>query len=246
VIKLLIIDDNQEARDLLALFLRDYPGIEIVGKATDVDEAVEFTVLYKPELVMLDVQMPGKDGFSYLEELRQRKLNPGIIFVTAHEDYAIRAIRNAAFDYLLKPVKREELHAAIERYSEHMKEARESDFALLMSLLNKSRPERIRLNTRTGYFFVDPTDVIFIEASGNYSLIRLATGKTETSSLSLGNLENVVHNNSFIRISRSFIINMNYVSRVDRRTNICYLEHNSLEYKIKIPAKNIKLLEDAI
>jgi two-component system LytT family response regulator len=246
VIKLLIIDDNQEARDLLALFLRNHPAIEIVGKATNVDEAVQFTVLYKPELVMLDVQMPGKDGFSYLEELRKRKLNPGIIFVTAHEDYAIRAIRNAAFDYLLKPVKKEELFAAIERYSEHMVEARGSDYELLMSLLNEFRPERIRLNTRTGYFFIDPTDIIFIEASGNYSLIKLTSGKTETSSLSLGNLENVVHNNSFVRISRSFIINMNYVSRVDRRTNICYLEHNSLEYKIKIPAKNIKLLEDAI
>lgn len=245
MIKLLIIDDNQEARDLLGLFLRDHPGIEIVGKAEDVDEAVQFTITYKPELVLLDVQMPGKDGFSYLHELRKRKLSPGIIFVTAHEDYAIRAIRNAAFDYLLKPVKRGELLAAIDRYSEHMKETRESDYALLMSLLNKSRPERIRLNTRTGYFFVDPTDVIFIEASGNYSLIRLVTGKTETSSLSLGNLENLVHNNSFVRISRSFIINMNYVSRVDRRTNICHLEHNSLEYKIKIPAKNIKLLEDA-
>jgi two-component system LytT family response regulator len=246
VIKLLIIDDNQEARDLLVLFLRDHPGIDIVGKAADVEEAVQFTVLYKPDLVLLDVQIPGKDGFSYLEELRKRKLRPGIIFVTAHEDYAIRAIRNAAFDYLLKPVKRVELLTAITRYSEHMKETRESDFALLMSLLNKSRPERIRLNTRTGYFFVDPTDVIFIEASGNYSLIRLTTGKTETSSMSLGNLESVIHNSSFIRISRSFIINMNYVSRVDRRTNNCYLEHNSLEYKIKIPAKNIKLLEDAI
>lgn len=243
---MLIIDDNQEARDLLEVYLRDHPKIEIVGKAADVDQAVQSTIIYKPELVLLDIHMPGKDGFSYLEELRRSKLSPGIIFVTAHVDYAIRAIRNAAFDYLLKPIKKGELLAAIARYSEHLKESREYDYALLMSLLNKSRPERIRLNTRTGYFFVDPTDVIFIEASGNYSLIRLATGKTETSSLSLGNLENLIHNSLFIRISRSFIINLNYVSRVDRRTNICHLEHNSFEYKIKIPAQNIKLLEEVI
>lgn len=242
--KLLIIDDNQDARDLLELFLRDHPGIDIVGKASDVDNAVHLTIIHKPDLVLLDIHLPGKDGFSYLEELRERKLNPGIIFVTAHEDYAIRAIKNAAFDYLLKPVKKIELIAAIDRYSEHMKQTSESDFDLLMSLLNKSRPERIRLNTRTGYFFVDPTEVILIEASGNYSLIRLATGKTETSSLSLGNLENLVNNKSFIRISRSFIINLNYISRVDRRTNMCYLAHNSLEYKIKIPLQSMKLLEE--
>jgi two-component system, LytTR family, response regulator len=244
MIKLLIIDDNQDARDLLEAYLRDHTGIEIVGKAINVDEAVQFTVNYKPELVLLDIQMPEKNGFTYLEELKERKLSPGIIFVTAHEDYAIRAIKNAAFDYLLKPVKRGELIAAIDRYSKQMKEARQSDYELLISLLNKSRPERIRLNTRTGYFFIDPADVIFIEASGNYSLIRLATGRTETSSLSLGHLENMIQNKSLIRISRSFIINLNYVSRVDRRSNTCHLEHNSIEYKIKIPLQSIKLLEE--
>lgn len=244
MIKLLIIDDNREARDLLEVLLRDHSSIEIVGKASNVDEAVQLTLIQKPDLVLLDIQMPGKDGFTYLEELKTRKLSPGIIFVTAHEDYAIRAIKNAAFDYLLKPVKRTELLAAIDRYSSHMRETMESDYALLMSLLNKSRPERIRLNTRTGYFFVDPVEIIFVEASGNYSLIRLATGKTETSSLNLGNLEKLIHNSSFIRISRSYIINLNYVARVDRRTNMCYLEYNSLEYKVKIPTQSIKFLEE--
>ncbi len=246
MIRLLIIDDQQEARNLMAAFLRDYTGIEVVGKASNVEEAIRFTVEQKPDLVLLDVQMPGKDGFAYIEELKKHNLVPGIIFVSAFEDYALRAIKNAAFDYLIKPIEKFELIAAIDRYSEYLRRNETSDYALLIDLLKRSRPERIRLNTRTGYFLADPSDVIFIEADGNYCQIKLTSGKTETSTLRLGNIEKLFDSSSFIRVSRSFIININHLSRVDRRANICYLEHNGCEYKVQIPAKNMKLLDDRI
>jgi two-component system LytT family response regulator len=243
LIKVLIVDDEPEVQDLLSILLRDYPGLKIVGLAPDVDTAIRMTVDQQPDLVLLDIQMPGKDGFTYLEELRSLHLFPGIIFVTAYENYAIQAIRNAAFDYLLKPISKEVLFQSITRFSEQQSRDKKADISSLVELLKKSKPGRIRLNTRTGYFFVDPLDIMYIEADGNYSHIRLTSGKTEITTLSLGSIEKLVEEQSFLRISRSYIINMKYISRVDRRDNSCELEHNGVVHRIKFPSKKIKLLE---
>jgi two-component system LytT family response regulator len=243
LIRVLIIDDEPEVRDLLSILLRDYPGLEVVGLASDVDEAIRITLDKKPDLVLLDIQMPGKDGFTYLEELRSLQLYPGIIFVTAYENYAIRAIRNAAFDYLLKPIRKEELFRSISRFTEYLDRDKKDEISRLIQLLSKSKPGRIRLNTRTGYFFVDPQDIMYIEADGNYSHIRLTTGKTEITTMSLGNIEKLVEESSFLRISRSYIINMKYISKVDRRDNICELENDGVVHRIKFPSKKIRLLE---
>ncbi|MEX0988040.1 MAG: LytTR family DNA-binding domain-containing protein [Bacteroidales bacterium] len=243
MIKLLIIDDEPEVRDLLAILLRNYPDLEVVGQASNVDQAIQLTREVNPDVVLLDIQMPEKDGFNYIEELKNLNMFPGIIFITAFENYAIRAIKTAAFDYLLKPIRREELFGAIDRYREYMKRGKLTDIGQLIDLLNKAKPGRIRLNTRTGYFFVDPEEIIYIEADGNYSHIKLISGKSETSTLNIGNLEKLILKGTFLRISRSFIINMKYISRVDRRTNLCEMEFNGYVNKIKIPAQKIKLLE---
>ncbi len=243
LIKVLIIDDEPEVQDLLSILLRDYPGLEVVGLASNVDDAVQATLERIPDLVLLDIQMPGKDGFSYVEELRNLHLYPGIIFVTAFENYAIRAIRNAAFDYLLKPIRKEELYASINRFAEHLERDKKDDISTLIDLLNKSKPGRIKMNTRTGYFFVDPIDIMYLEADGNYSYLRLTSGKTEITTMSLGNIEKMLEEHSFLRVSRSYIINMKYISKVDRRDSICEIERNGVVHRIKVPPKKLKLLE---
>lgn len=243
MIRVLIIDDEPEVQDLLSILLRDYPGLEVAGQASGVDEAVQMTLDQNPDIVLLDIQMPGKDGFTYLEELRSLHLYPGIIFVTAYENYAIRAIRNAAFDYLLKPIRKEELFQSIQRFAEYLERDRKDDISRLIKLLQQPKPGRFKLNTRTGYFFVDPLDIMFLEADGNYSHIRLISGKSEITTMSLGTIEKLLEIHSFLRISRSYIINMKYISKVDRRENLCVLEHDSVVHKIKIPPKKIRLLE---
>lgn len=243
MIRVLIIDDEPEVRDLLSILLRSYPDLEVTGLASGVDEGVKMTLDQHPDLVLLDIQMPGKDGFTYLEELRSMHIFPGIIFVTAYENYAIQAIRNAAFDYLLKPIRKEDLFQSIQRFSEYLERDRKDDISRLITLLQQPKPGRIKLNTRTGYFFVDPVDIMLLEADGNYSHIRLLSGKSEITTMSLGNIEKLLEAHSFLRISRSYIINMKYISKVDRRENTCVLEHNGMIHKIKIPPKKIRLLE---
>ncbi len=243
LIKLLIIDDNPDARELISVLLSDFRGVEIIGMASGVDEAIKYTADLRPDLVLLDIQMPGKNGFNYLDDLNELTIKPGIIFLTAYEDYAIQAIKNSAFDYLLKPVKKDELIAAIKRYSDFVKQSRASDYSRLMQLLNRLKPERIKLNTRTGFYFVDPSDILYVEAQGNYSQIILSSGKSETSTLSLGSIEKLMTGSSLIRISRSYIINLNHISSVDRRSNICCLEHKQRNYQLRVPAQSIRLLE---
>jgi two-component system, LytTR family, response regulator len=243
MIKILIVDDEEEVRDLLKILLRNYPDSEIVGEASNVDEAVRHTFHHQPDMVLLDIQMPQKDGFTYLSEIRERSLHPGIIFVTAFENFAIKAIRSAAFDYLLKPINKVELFNALDRYKQKIAEHRSSDISELLEHLNRSKHARLRLNTRSGYFFVDPEEIAYCEADGNYSYIWLTNGKKEITTMSLGNIEKYIENESFIRISRSYIVNMNYVSRVDRRANICELEVTDTLFQLKIPSQNIKMLE---
>jgi two-component system, LytTR family, response regulator len=244
VIKILIIDDVQEGRSLLNLLLKDRPEIEIVGMASNVDEALKITIERRPDLVLLDIMMPGKDGFAYIDELKDHKLSPAIIFISASENYAIRAIKHAAFDYLLKPVRKEELFSAVNRFSNYKDREDGPNYLELLDLLKKQKPERIRLNTRSGYFFVDPADIIHIEADGNYSHIKLVSGRNETTTMNLGSLEKLVNHDTFIRISRSSIININFISRVDKRENLCELEFNGISHKIKIPAQKMRLLEN--
>lgn len=244
MIKVLIIDDVEDGRNLLNLFLKNRRDIDVVGLAANVDEAILLTREHTPDLVMLDIMMPGKDGFAYIDELKRYKLSPAIIFVSASENYAIRAIRIAAFDYLLKPLKKAEVLSVIDRFIEHRDSQKKPDYKQLLDLLSSQKPGRIRLNTRSGYFFLDPSEIIFIEADGNYSHLQLMSGKRETTTMNLGSLGNLLDNQIFLRISRSFMINTRFISRVDKRNNICELESNGHIHRISIPSQKTKLLED--
>ena len=118
MMKLLIVDDEEEVRELLGILLRSYSDVQVVGSASNVDDAVKITLEEKPDVVLLDISMPGRDGFDYITEMESRNLYPGIILVTAFENYAIKAIKSAAFDYLLKPVSKQDLFSALDRFRE--------------------------------------------------------------------------------------------------------------------------------
>ena len=103
VLKILLVDDEPEARELLRYMLLEKKGISIVGAAGNVDEALQLMQNEHPHLVLLDIQMPGKDGFNFIEQIQRSAEKPGIIFVTAYEHYAIQAIRHSVFDISLNP-----------------------------------------------------------------------------------------------------------------------------------------------
>lgn len=243
VLNILLVDDEPEALELLTYMLSGKKGIAVIGAAGTVDEAVKLMQKEHPHLVLLDIQMPEKDGFHFIEEAHRSRDEPGIIFVTAYEHYAIQAIRNSVFDYILKPVRQEELIHAIERFRRTRNSLQAQDLQKLLVALREQVPSRIKLNTRSGYVLIDPAEIVYCEADGNYTHLHLSRGNSEIITQNLGAIEEVLDGNAFFRASRSYLLNLNYLTRVDRKSCHCLLEYPGASFSIKIPAQKIKILE---
>lgn len=234
----IIVDDELDAREMLAELLKEFPEIDVVSKSASVNEAIDAIMACQPDLIFLDIDMPDKDGFALANYIRKHKIDTAIIFVTAFNQYAIDAFKVAAFDYLLKPIDPSELHKTIERFKsdysrQHLSEKLDR-LALVLS------PEKIRFNTRTGFILIDPKKIVYCEADGNYCKLYLDSGKTESITRQLGYLEEQLNHNVFIRISRSVIINKNFISSFDRTTRKVKLINILEEIEFKVSREGMK------
>lgn len=217
-VRTLIVDDEELARERLRRLLAVEPGFEVVGECADGPAALAELARAAPELVLLDVQMPGMDGFELLERA-QRPL-PAVVFVTAHDRHALRAFEVHALDYLLKPCGRERLHEALARARAAVERARlgeldERVLALVAELRERRRfPERLIVRGSGRVSFVAVAEIDRIEACGNYA--RLVCG-TESHLLrrTLNALEAELDPATFVRIHRSSIVRGARVKRLE-------------------------------
>lgn len=241
-IKVIIVDDEEEARELLVALLDDYPNLDVIAQSSSVDEALGIIALTPPDLIFLDIHMPKKNGFDLAIALRNLNISAHIIFVTAYDQYAIEAIKHAAFGYLLKPINEEELRDAIVRY---LTTRFKSDLTDKMEVLYKaiSVTTRLRFTTRSGFTFINLCDLVYMEAEGNYTCLYLLHGKEETVTQSLGQIEEELSPKDFFRVNRSVIINLRFLQRVNRRTKVCHLTAGPDEFEFTIPGEQIKILE---
>ena len=239
-IKAILVDDEPEARDILSSLLADFSEVDILSKDASVDEAYQSVRKYQPDIVFLDIDMPGKDGFELIRMLKTSHLNPTVIFITAYNQFAIDAIRHAAFDYLLKPVDIDELSASINRYREEKKN--NTSLRRIEDLLQAMQVEKIRFNSRTGSVYLDPGNIIYCQADGNYSVLHLAGNATNIVTMNIGRLENQLPVDRFVKISRSLIINRHYLSEVNRKEKACILKDGDREISLPISAKFITAL----
>ena len=217
-LNVLVVDDEPLARDGLKLLLSGKPRVGSVSEARNGREAIALIREQKPDLVLLDVQMPRVDGFAVVEAIGAARM-PAVIFVTAHDQYAIRAFEIAAVDYLLKPVTEERFSLAFARATSRLRAApREDDarqvLALLDTLANPPRPLTrfaIRAGERT--FFVPVEDVDRIEALQNY--VQLHVGATtHLLHVPMNTIEAVLDPARFLRIHRSHIVNVRRISQL--------------------------------
>ncbi len=245
ILKILIVDDEPEARDLLKYMLQEQEGVEVVAMAGNVDEALILLNREHPDIVFLDIQMPEKDGFQFIEKISHSGSDPGIIFVTAFDNYAIKAIRNSVFDYILKPVQKRELIHSIERFRAKNSGPHPDDLSRLIEALKRNSSVRIKFNTRSGYILIDPLEVVYCEADGNYTHIQLINGNKELTTQNLGSIEELLSECSFFRVSRSYLVNLKFLVRVERKSASCTLEYSGGSYTIKIPQQKIKMLESS-
>jgi two-component system LytT family response regulator len=208
--KTILVDDERLARKELSKLLEKHAQIEIVGEAQNADEAKQLIEELEPDLVFLDIQMPGKTGFELLEELES---TPEVVFVTAYDDYAIRAFEVNALDYLLKPVDELRLDEALGRVEERVKKAEQNEKEIENdSILELD--DQIFLKDGEKCWFVTLKDVRLFESEGNY--VRVYFGNSKPLILkSLNNLEKRLHDKDFFRINRKFIVNLKEVSHIE-------------------------------
>lgn len=207
----LIVDDELLARERLRQLLEIEPEIEIVGECSNGHEAIAAIHREKPDLVFLDIQMPEIDGFGVLEAIRADPV-PVIVFVTAHDKFALRAFEVHAVDYLLKPFDRERFQTALRHALGHVKN-REDDAltqrlsALLTDIKDSSKtPGRLAIKSEGRVFFIKISDIDWIEAAHNYVELHLGR-ESHLLRQTLEAVEARLSSNSFVRISRSVIVN---------------------------------------
>lgn len=237
----LIIDDEENARILLRRLLEETFLFNEIITASSVDMAFRELNRFEPDIIFLDIKMPGKDGFSFIQEMPEQYRKYKIVFVTAFDQYAIKAIKNQAFDYLLKPMNRKELRNCINRFIETREE--EIDKIPIKNTDHIGKLNRIRVNTRTGTLFINPNDILYCKAEGNYTAVY--TGKKHyLCSMNLGKVEELLPSNGFIRIGRSYIINFEYITILDRKECTITLSREGDSVKVKIPRHHLKDLDN--
>lgn len=215
MLRAVIIDDESSGLISLELLIKKYTdNVKVVAAVTDAAKAIDLINDYRPEIVFLDIQMPNLDGFEMLQRLTFRGFH--LVFTTAHKSYALRALKQGAVDYLLKPVDPAELKQAVERVNQKIQELNEQpDVEELLKDWKGSQSQRIDIRTKTGIEFVEASQVMYIEASSNRTNVVLADGCALESAKGLKDYETQLctEGSSFIRIHNSFIINVNYVNR---------------------------------
>ena len=215
MIKVIIVDDEKHAVITLEHLLGKFEDVEILATVQDSSSAKEIIEEYKPDLLFLDIEMPVLNGFELLEQFDE--LDFKVIFTTAYDQYAIKALKINALDYLLKPIDPEELRSAIDKYLTDQIFTSTEQIAQLNKFKNSQMAETLALSTQKGLIFIKIKDVMYFEADGSYTHVVLSNGETHLVSKSLSNFEEVLQDdNLFFRSHKSNLVNLNYIKKYIR------------------------------
>ncbi len=213
MLKAIIIDDEAKGRMALTQKLHDYcKEVRTVGEAENGKAGIKLIEKTKPDIVFLDIEMPRMDGFEMLHRLPEKNFH--LIFTTAYDQYAIKAIKYAAFDYLLKPVDIEELKLAISKISTYQHAHTEKKLELLdQNFYGKNVFNKIAISTLDGLLFFEIKDIVHLEANSNYTTLYFVSGSKLVASKTLKDFEELLPADIFFRVHHSHLINLNYIKR---------------------------------
>jgi two-component system LytT family response regulator len=217
MIKCILVDDEELARDLLAEYLADH-DIEIVAQCSKGSDAIKQINELEPDLVFLDVQMPGLDGFEVLEKI---EVNPFVIFCTAYDKYAIKAFDENAIDYLLKPLDKTRFDRAVNRAIDRINNSDKNFEHLIEEIATKrdsNYPSRLFVQKSEKLVNLPVSNIVHLEASKDYTIISSKDDQYVSSS-GISKLETRLDPDVFIRIHRSTIINLEHLKEIEKQAN---------------------------
>ena len=211
-LQILVVDDEAPARRKILRLLRSEPSVQVVGEADSGEAAISAIEKTRPDLVFLDVQMPGADGFDVVRGVSAGDTTkvPHVVFVTAHDRYALRAFEVHAFDYLLKPVSEDRFRKVLRRVREQREQGADGSVSRLRDLLDqiarqRGFTERLLIHEDNRAFFVSVRDISWIEADRNYVVLHCGN-KMHTVRATLDSLETILDQNLFVRINRGNMV----------------------------------------
>lgn len=238
--KAIIVDDELNARlALRGIIEENFPEIKIVAENADVPNAVKSIHSFQPELVFLDIAMPGYSGLELLKFFDEKTINFKIIFVTAYTEYAINAFELSAVDYILKPVRIDALQRALSKVNDI--KSNES-LKVLQSNLDVPQNKKIALNTGDGITFIELQDILYLKADGSYTHFFISNKNKITVSKKIAEFERLEVVGNFMRIHRSHIINLERIQKILKQDGGTVIMDNGDELSISIDRKS-SLLE---
>lgn len=217
MLKSIIVDDEAKSGESLRILVEDFcEGVQVCAICKTVDEGMEAIRVHQPDVVFLDIQMQRETGFDLLERLPQISFD--VIFTTAHSEYAIKAFRFSAIDYLLKPIDIEELKGSLAKVRKKINQNITARLQHLLRNLKETSGEnyKLALPTAEGLFFVKVSSIVYCEASSNYTEIFTDDGKKHIVSRTLKEYDEMLSELNFFRIHNSYLINLNAVQKYIR------------------------------
>jgi len=218
MLRAVLVDDEENGLSALEQKLLEHcPQVKIAGAFTKPEQAIAAIEQFKPDIVFLDIEMPGINGFTLLQQLQYKNFE--LVFVTAYDHYAIKAIRFSALDYLVKPVDIDELRSAVERAEQKKNNTDNNDrLELLLDHLSNPRKDfkHMVIPSQDSIRFIKIDDIVYLEARMNYTHIYMKSGEKYVASRTIKEYEELLSASTFIRIHNSYIINKDYLQKYER------------------------------
>jgi two-component system, LytTR family, response regulator len=237
---LVLIEDEVKSLDLLIRLLDHIPDVVVDATYTDPLEGLNYLRDNLPDLLLLDIRMPGMNGLDLSGELQQQGIYIPTVFISAHDEFILDALRKKAVDYILKPVSMESLRKTIHDFRDDVSVRSGSSPPVLQ---NSPARELLRVNTKTGFEIIRISDIICLLAEGRYTRMVLRNRKEVLISQNLGYFDFLSNEHHFIRIHRSAAVNPEFVRKLNRITRLCILEGDEFEYKVKVSNQGVKYLD---
>jgi len=220
--KAVIVDDEEKARRNLVHALNDHDDIAVIAEADNAKAGCSIIINTDPNIVFLDIKMPQQDGFAMLDDLAKAGIKDFmIVFVTAYDEFALKALKYGAFDYLLKPVDPDELSATLNKLRVRASNEKGLRIDELKKIMETSR--KIQFSTGKGYVYFSIDQIVLIEAEGSYSTIHTIDNQKYTVCKNLKANEEYIASDNFIRIHQSYLINRQYLFSFDKNKRLCRL-----------------------
>lgn len=244
--KAILVDDEPDGILTLNKMLElNCPNVEVLATCSTAESAIEKIHAIQPDLVFLDIRMPGKSGLELLDEIGSTSFE--VIFVTAHNEYLLKALQFSAVDYLMKPVDEDRLIEAVERVMKRLRQKKDNKQAetLLYNISKVDSPMEMRLclPTQKGFTIVKMEEIVYCEAQRSYTMIRLVNNKSILVSKPLFDYDKLLSDTMFVRVHKSFLINLLHIKEYTRGEGGVVIMSNGMELEVSRRKKELFLIK---